>query len=267
MNFTPEQIDKKWRNKKSSCAKRKIPMLLSQEEFTYLYQHHNMVCEYTGDKMSTDHLKDNYISLERIDETLPYQSGNICFITKAANHVKGSMFDHKTNSGIKLLGKHRETFFKLVDVIRDEEYINNLKNKYTQENIKRMMSGDELDIKEQTQFTKGKIMKTTITQHTIQQNRLRKYLKFVDEMEKFGCTVSMSASQFNVKHQRQTCSLSKQPLDHTNPYYLIKDKTQPVTKDNLLIVNQNVGKSIDFLMSKTGLNWKGVQGVYKNLAK
>lgn len=265
MNFTDKQMQVKWKSKRQSCSKRNIPMLLTKEQFFFLYQNNNLICDYTGLEMSTDHTKDNYISLERIDPLKPYELGNICFITKAANHIKGSMFDQQAHgnqeAGVKLSGKYREVFFQLVDVVRNHEYIQMIKDKYSKENVDKMMGKDNT-LNEVNVTAGNKNPEIAIA---------RLYAGLGDYIqERCDSVYELTYSQFKqTLVQRKNCQLTgrKLPEDLSERRLWVVDKTKPVSKGNVLVCDKTLSEALDTLTVSAKLNIKELKNIAKVLSK
>lgn len=267
MNFTDKQMQVKWKSKRQSCNKRNIPILLTKEQFFFLYQHNNLVCDYTGLGMSTDHTKDNFISLERIDPLKPYELGNICFITKAANHIKGTMFDQQAHgnqeAGVKLSGKYREVFFQLVDVVRNHEYIQMIKDKYSKENVGKMMNSKSItqEIEEDKTTAKGN-PEILIA---------RLYAGLGDYIQdRCDSQFELTYPQFKqTLVQRKNCQLTgrKLPEDISERRLWVVDKTKPVSKGNVLVCDKTLCEALDVLVVSAKLSFKDLQKIAKVLGK
>lgn len=262
-NFTEKQLNTKWTNKIKNCNKRNIEMKLTKEEFCFLYNSNDLICDYTGVQMSTDHTSDNYISLERIDALLPYELGNICFITKAVNQIKGSMFDQyehgNTLAGVKLKGKYREAFFKLLKVMEDHEYIQLLKEKYSKENVYKLMKGEQTLSNETTtsNVTGFKNEEISIAQS---------YADFGKQIEQLGMEFSVTFLQYKALYSRKLCMLTKRPLVDKSIFVLDKTKNT-ITKDNLFVTNKDLQEGLDTMCAKCKLSLKEIKTLGKVLSK
>lgn len=263
MNFTDKQMQVKWKSKRKGCNKRGIPMLLTKEQFFFLYQNNNLICDYTGLEMSTDHTKDNFISLERIDPLKPYELGNICFITKAANHIKGSMFDQQAHgnqeAGVKLSGKYLEVFFQLVDVVGNHEYIQMIKSKYSKENVDKMMNSNKTIDEVPAHQCNPEILIA------------RLYAGLGDYIQdRCNSQFELTYSQFKqTLIQRKNCQLTGRKLteDISERRLWVMDKTKPVSKGNVLVCDKTLCEALDVLVVSAKLSFKDLQKIAKVLGK
>lgn len=276
MNFTEERVLTKWKAKKKSCNKRKIPMLLTQEQFVFLHQHNDLVCDYTGLKMSTNHNTDNYISLERIDCTKPYQLGNICFVTRVANRLKGSIFDQydkgQENAGISLKGKYREVFFQMLDVVRNHEYIQMLKEKYSEENVNKMMKKGEIKVNKIEVKAEATVVSNVNPEkpHNKELDITKVYTSFGTFIEqKCDSVYNLTYAQFKSLVSRKTCMLTKRQLPESiyQIGFFIPDKTKPVNKTNILVTSKTLQESLDKLMVESKLTVNELKHLVKVLGK
>lgn len=262
--FTDEKLKKKYADKKKSCSKRKIPLLLTLAEFSFLYKNHNMVCDYTGEKMDDVHASPNRITLERIDPTKPYELGNICFVTDKANQVKNAMFDHKEGlERITLKGKYRDTLFKLIDVMKDTDFIEKLKFKYSKTNVGKMME-------EGTMTVDTPIKDQEPVSHNLELDIAKAYFKFGGYVEQqLKVDFNVTYGQFKQLCTKKCCMLTKRNLLE-NIYdlgFFILDKSTNVTKDNILVTTKQIQEALDKLQEDVKLTKEEIINMVKVLAK
>jgi len=97
MNRTVSELpDRFWSRLVAQAVRRGISVTLTQEEARTLFQDHGCRCALTGEPLYFTRLRTNYsryttASLDRIDSEKPYEKGNVQWVHKDVNMMKGRL--------------------------------------------------------------------------------------------------------------------------------------------------------------------------------
>lgn len=85
-----------WKRFTDQAARRNIPVLLTREEAQALYESQDYRCALSGEAIYFTRLRTNFnryttASLDRVDSSRPYELGNVQWVHKVANMMKGTL--------------------------------------------------------------------------------------------------------------------------------------------------------------------------------
>lgn len=242
--------DVKYKAKVQSSRKRGIDFKLTQEDFIRIYEVNGGVCDYTGEPLNFTHEDPLQASLERIDPYKPYEYGNICVISMLANKTKGFLLETKANEGkYKITNHHREIIPVICKVLEDKELLDNIRNKYI----------GELPLEQNTSAPNNPEIVIA-----------RLYAGFGNFIEdKCGSTYNLSYNDYKKLISRKKCQLTgrKLPEDLSQIGLFVIDKSQDVSKENILVTSKDVQNALDTMIVSTKLTLKELKTLCKMVGK
>lgn len=250
-----------YEQKKKSCEKRMIPFLFTREEWDSFHKlKHKVKCAYTNAEFVHKHEHSRSPSLERIDENKGYSVYNCVWICQYANELKSQHIENNIKED-NLTNKELETLRRVRRIIGSPENI-----KAIQEPYKHLF----------TQPTTGEEPKKMTTSYDYSKT-VNQELNVAKLFSSFGCYVEQTCqgefnitfSQFKMLLKRKRCMLTLRelPEDLFARGFFVKDKTKPVTKDNLFVTTKELQSSLDNLCVNANLDITAIKLLGKALGK
>lgn len=274
MKFSRDRLVSKYNSKVNNATQKGLQVTLTLEQYICMYLCHDGLCDYTRLPMS-DNVNDvNYVSLERIDSQVGYTPNNVCLIRADVNALKGTIFDVVAKQGFT---KHTvdgsrvdaELLVKLCDTIYNPTKMEAIKNKYKLMFDKYKLLGDNHTIEIDEAPTSITQEETTVTQQTINKNPELQYTlmyhTFGSQIEALDVEFGLSYSDYKRMITRKYCQLTDKVLSAETAAVWVVDKTLPVDKNNVLVVDKFVAAGLDMFMVNAKLNLVELKKLCKNL--
>lgn len=213
-------LRKKYNTKRLTTLKKrpKVGFLLTFEEYVSIVENAT-VCDYTGVPFTASGCDSK--SIERVDDTLPYQIDNCCVVTIRANRIK-DMIDKETNGTIRL-----------EDIEIFEKIKHTLSTKTREQLVAKYQLGCVDNLKTETVNQKETKMENTVN---LDINIAKEYVKFCDANK--GCTITFT--KFKQLTLRKTCQWSGKVFDTEGTYgkksFAKTDLEKPFSNDNVVVV-------------------------------
>lgn len=261
---TTQQLEKKYKSKKQNCVKSGTEITLTKEEFLHMFNTHNGVCDYTGLPTTMDDpASPSYLTLERISASQGYLIGNVCLIRSDANALKGLVIDHAEDDTRKCSFKDRSLLLKIVETLYNPVKMDDIRKKYghpiqniTQQTVeKNMTKVSDLDTTETA----------TVNPEVAVAGKFLHFNEFVTD--KLYLEFAITFSQFKTLLGRRVCQLTKRELSLKTSSLFVIDKTLPVTRDNVLVVETKVRNHLDTFLNKSELSTTELKTLCKVLMK
>lgn len=277
------EIDVRKRNSKlkekiKSAYKRGIDCTLNDRDMIVLYDRNPGFCEYTGLAFGDD--PDFRPSIERIDSTQGYVRGNICLVSTLANSLKNSLLDQKDASQFTLT-KDKRALLGRMDRALTSEYLEKLKYKYHPSNPRPKDLMETIDyltsIPLEESFIPSYIDRVTVvktktgtkimtpeTQNT--ELRVASYLVALSKTAvQLETPFELSFAELKVVFKRKRCAFSRELLENNDhKFILIKDKTLPLSKDNITMVHERFATVLEEFSGKMGLSLEQLTKNFKS---
>ena len=235
--------------KKQSSADRMIKFNLTFEEWKILNDLKGEVtCAYTN--QAFDYTKGSAFnaSLERINDEMGYEKGNVVWVTCTANALKNDyIFLRKDDS--KLKGATKANVLRIKRILSTQENIDRMLEPYTkafaetkttlaEENLKAMKEKKEKEKWEQeVDFCKY-------------------YIKIAEEFK--SCGVNLEETIGNLRKIVVRCKrdqITSEEFEKLEDKVLfVIDKTQPVKQGNIRVVKKNTRNALDLLTCGNSLS-------------
>lgn len=271
MDFTRGQLSKKFNSKKLNAKNKGIPFTLTKEQYINMYTFHNGFCDYTGEPMSTDRLADDYVSLERVDSNTGYTASNVCLIRSDVNQLKGASFDCVSKEGftkalVSLERIDMKLLVKLCDTLYSPDKIAAIKNKYeVLFDINKETKDNTITTHTQEEVPVTQTNTDTTTNKNPELQYTHMYYTFGTEIESLEGEFNLSYSDYKRLITRKYCQLTDKVLTTDSASVWVIDKSLPVCKKNILIVDKFVSGALDMFMVNGKLNLIELKKLCKNL--
>jgi hypothetical protein len=253
-------IEQLYQEKIASAHNRNLSFNLSLEEFKHLYALRNTErCAYTNKTfvLSKGTSHEHYPTLERINADQPYSLENLVWVTHIANQVKNIVVDQ---------GKP----FKPT-TIEQENLVKSLT---------KLFNSPEVLVERQKPYL---AIKTNIAKENIrlaneakERNRQLQEVEVAKMYSEWGSTIVSSGgkllvtfSDYKRKLQRTKCQLTGEVLPEAFSMrsMWVKDKSLPVTKDNIICTTKIIQESLDTFEVKSKLCGKEAAKVFSGVVK
>lgn len=253
-------------SKKKECEKRMIPFLFTQNSWKKFDKLKDCVkCAYTNHMFVPKSNHQHEATLERIDETKGYSPDNCVWVTRQANQLKAAYIENGRDTS-KLDEIELGYLRRIQRIIESVENIQKIQEPY-----KHLFNTDNL-VEEQTKEETNIMSKTYDFENTDNPELAiaRLYAHFGAMIEQtFKSEFPLTFTQFKVLCQRKKCMLTGQDLPEkcTELGFFIKDKTSPVTKDNIVVTTKLLQESLDNMCATNSLSFNDLKIICKALIK
>lgn len=246
--------------KKNAAAKRNLDFNFTEIEFKHFYELRNKVnCFYSDKPFNHEKNHDHSPTMERINEHLPYSLDNCVWVTKEVNNLKqvyienngpytkASAEDIRKVTRIKKLLNSPDTLLK-----KKEEYLLPVRKRIQQENLEAAQLRQELTRQQQEVELAG--MFNSFGKMCLDAN-VKMPLRFSD----YKRTLTRTKCQITGEVLPQ--KLSERAI-------WVKDKTLPVTKDNILCTTINIQNGLDSFEANSKITGiENIAQVFKGVVK
>ena len=249
-----------YEHKKSQAEKRFIPFEFTFEEFKVLLRlkHQGIRCAYTNQKFHTKGGHKYTASLERIDGSKPYCKENVIYVTTEANKLKNFAIELK--QGMKgLTTDEISIVHRITKILNDPQGIERIMLPYKQaydkmavtvshEHDKKMEELREQSIKMEKEAAEKAAQEELKSKLDNERSVARTYLAMSDMFTGMGVEFELTIKEWRDKTRTTRCMISGEKFASREDMFIwVKDKSQPLTKDNCIICKKEVQQSIDFL--------------------
>ena len=241
-----------YETKKSSCKKRMITFTFTRQEWNVFQSLRKEVkCAYTNAAFINVEDHDYYPAIERIDHLGAYSYTNCVWVIKKANLLKSDYIE-KINDESELPHHLQSWLQRIRKILSDENNIEQVRQVYDQklaENNKIIEKGENLMTNHSTEDTQ---------KYTPENKELylaQEYTKFGQFVEDTcGATFQLTFSQYKQFMNKRTCQLTRRSFKKVSPILWVVDKSLPVNKDNILVLDNSLQKGLDSLVAGAKLD-------------
>lgn len=277
MKISETQIGKKLQAKRRNAMQRGIEFTIDHKDLRALFQRNSGHCDYTG----LPFVDGRAATIERIDDKKGYVPGNLCLTCQQANQMKDTLLDKTHIKAFRV----RKDSLDILDALRTKitpEYLDHLKLKYRADHHYNPNTDLYKDyFKDLTEETVASIMpEEIIEQETEEMSEetkpefklpddvriARYYATLANAVQKEGMEFSISYAEFKGRLSRKTCSFSHKKLDDENKFVLVLDKSKPLSKTNVAVVDEKFGHKISQLSQEMGMSVSEIAQMFKRLA-
>ncbi|BAV80999.1 anti-sigma factor [Vibrio phage RYC] len=272
--FTEAKFLEMFERKKKDSEDRGLTFDFSFSEYRALIKNRpNLKCFYTDQSFEMSqqgiHGDDNYPSMERIDENKGYTKGNVVFVRTKVNKLKARYIENgQSRKGISevdirilrtiekvmanpaLMIKRMEPYCDLYEKANEvDEQLTARKAQEEAKEERRLQQEEEQKLKEETEARQSKFKDQRFLAET--------YIRLASEFSGAGVVMELTMKEIRDLMRRTTCSITGVEFDDDNDKVLfVKDKTLPITKDNVALCHIEARKGMDHLqaMGKDVLN-------------
>ena len=219
--YSDDALNKMYENKRDGSAKRGIDFNLSKDYYVALYKNRcNLTCAYTGRKFITnkgcDH--NDYPTLERIDHSKPYELGNICFVTKFANHIKSLYIENNTSR--KGLSGGTVTVINLIEKAINNPNAFNAKLEVYQEIYEKSLERQQ-ELKDREENLNKKLAIDKVQAKLKEQQMMSQhYLDITKALGTMNLVCNISFKEFRDKFRVKKDQLTGKPFEAYNDKFL-----------------------------------------------
>lgn len=284
-------LQRKYSAKKKNAAERGINFSLTFNEYKNVFDTNNGYCDYSGMLMSFDHnfrtgeVPANYATLDRVDGSIGYVLSNLALCRKDSNSVKAAGIEHNSKFSSSLSPDDRILLEKVCQTLFNPAKIAELKQKYLlpkeetlatitptttlkeEETIMQTFTTEELNKKPSVTHSDETLPETGVIASGNRELTLAEDFAMLGRtLEGLGAEYNLTFSSYKTLMQKKFCSLSKRKFSSTvKPTLWIIQKTLPVDKDNVLVVDNSLSEMLDIMSVKGKMNLVELKDFATNL--
>lgn len=287
MKISTTKLNAKYKAKLSNANKRGIKFSLDHNDLRVLFERNSGHCDYTGVPFTDKRVP----TIERINDKLGYEPGNLCLTCEQANQMKDSLLDKTHVKAFRV----RKDSLEILDALRTKltpEYLDHLRQKYRadmnynpttdlyknhfsdlQESVVSVILEQEIEDTNIEEKAMSKVeavaaptQKKTTYKLPDDVRVARYYATLAEIVAKDGMEFSINYAEFKARLGRKTCSFSSKVLDNASKFVLVLDKEKPVTRENMAVVDEQFGHKISALSVEMGLSVTELAKMFKRLA-
>lgn len=257
MKVDEQELKKRFNSKKHDASRRGITFNLTFEDLKALFSRNAGHCDYTGVKFDEDKHK---ISIERLDDKLGYERGNVCLTSALVNQIKDFALD-KTEVKVVRIDQVADEILKVIQAKVTPEYKKFLAYKYN--SLSKFQSNVYNDYFKGIDYSEfyDKV-KSVVTQRVELSRNDQGVLKMSDnqvasdvriavyysEMAKHASSekkeFSVSFAEFKAKFSGSKCKLTGEPVESHKKVFILLDQSQGYTRDNMILAGKEVGSKM-----------------------
>lgn len=279
--FNPERINKAFDNKKTNAKRRGIDCKLTREHYVCLveYLKQNPKCVYTGKHFDFKNKESEmYPTIERIDSSVPYILGNVVWVGRLVNHIKGS-FENKQQKtatvDVNKLEIVKAAAEMLLDNTKAVEEANKLKeyvlNNLSENNATESTGETEMVAKNDTEMLIESVEQIEKLESKTKHNDVDFAVKYANIANIFcekEYSFELSFSEYKRLMSKKCCSLTGVLFDEDNQRSLyVLNKDAPITNKNVLVVTKNIRQSLDKFVQDAKLSSEQTKNVFEQIVK
>ncbi|AAQ64111.1 hypothetical protein KVP40.0040 [Vibrio phage KVP40] len=203
--------------KKAECEKRGIAFNFTEEQWKTLQNMKNGGrCAYTNHPFNPSSKKMR-ATVERIDESMPYEPKNCVLVTQLANNVKCNYIEQNQPVS-KANAEEVHTLKQIQRVLADDKKVKSIIQTY----IERY---------------KGEVIETPMTDLEI----TKLYVKYATEAQRKGKHFEITIGDFKRTVSRKRCQVSKVLLPNMKQRVVrVIDDSKPITCDNIQVTSRQI---------------------------
>lgn len=257
MKLDEQELKKRFESKKKDSRRRGIDFKLTIEDMKALFLRNEGKCDYTGVTFDEDKHK---ISIERLDDKVGYERGNVCLTSAAVNRIKDYALD-KTEVQVVRINETSEAILRVVQEKVTPEYKKFLSYKYNhlvkfESNVyKNYFKGidytnfyDKLNgvLTQRIELSRNDQGVLKMSDKQIAPDvRIASYYSDMAKhatAEKKEFTVSFA--EFKAKFSGTKCKLTGETIESSQKVFILLDQSQGYTKDNMVLVGKEMGSKM-----------------------
>jgi len=253
-------IKEYYNHKKELAAKRNLAWNFSLEEFEHFYKLRSTEnCAYTNKKFvfnkSSNH--NYYPTIERINSEMPYSLENCVWVTKVANDIKNVIID-RGESLVANTVEEENLVKSLTKLFNSPEVLSDRQKPYL--DIKSNIAKENIRLANEARERKKRLEEVNVTKMFSEWGEL-----IVDS----GGRLDVRFSDYKRTLLRKKCQLTGNSLPESlsDRSVWVKDKTKPVSKDNIVCTTKIVQESLDLFEAKSKMNINEIAQVFKGVVK
>ncbi|MCP4985580.1 MAG: hypothetical protein GY928_05755 [Colwellia sp.] len=281
--------------KKQSAKARMVEFHLTFEEWKVLHKLKSEVtCAYTNRPFDTQKGNAFSVSLERIDDEMGYEVGNVCLVTCAANALKNDyVFLNKPYH--KLKGETKANVLRIRRILSTKKNIEKMLKPYTDafeklkttsnngslgsqnlEAIKQQKEEKEEMAKNNKKSTASKMLFKLTEKKTKPQIEdvvvdevegvvkpagnpeialAKQYSEVGAMLEGAGAVFELTFNQFKLAMARKTCAITGRVFEEGDvKSFFLIKKGLPYRKDNVLLTSIKIQKALDIFLLESNID-------------
>lgn len=253
-----EDLTYKYNRKKESCKQRLIPFHFTLQEWLDFHKvlYNGVQCAYLNQEFIFTKGHSRFPTIERLHDHQPYSVTNCVWVTAVANDIK----DKLTKGWVlKDFNKDEKNFVKRIEkIIHNQEVI-----KIIQEPYQHLFKKEENQAMQEV-----KAEQSTTTNPEIRIAQLFAAMgSFIEN--KCDAKFELTYVQFKTLISRKRCQFTGEdlPEDLGDRRLWVKDKSLPVTNNNVVVCGKDLAQALDTLVVSANINFKQLQKIAKVLSK
>ena len=255
LKITKEHIENKWRMKLLNAKDRGISLLLTKEEFFYVWENALNVCDLSGKRMTAENGRPDTATLDRIRPEGDYHISNICIVRQDVNHAKSMFIETKIDAPKRPTIKDKKLLAQINSTLCDPVKLKKVKEKYVMPS-KEVGSVSETNVEAPSEDFK-------VNEDVYLSGKYSALGSLVGGISDFDLTYN----QFKLKMKTKSCGLTKRKFTNEDDLVLYwVDKTKSFSKDNTIITTKVLQEALDVFSAKTKLSLTDLRNVVKVLA-
>lgn len=246
--------------KKASCEKRMIGFDFTEQEWQGLNELKTKVkCAYTNVAFVHQEGHKHQASLERIDHTKGYSPSNCVWCTFEANSLKAQYIENNLDDS-DLTGVQASYLTRIRRIVESVTNLNRIREPY--DKLYETMTKEENNMV--TVVEQEEVIKVSNPDLVLS----KEYFKFGSFIEdtchaEFSITFAQYKKMMNIKK----CQLSSRLLQDTTPALWVIDKTLPVNKENVLVIDIKLRDGLELMCNTAKLSLNELKTISGRLTK
>lgn len=264
--ITEQDYISAYEHKKKQAEARLIPFEFTLEEYKVLLRlkWHLGKCAYTNQKFHDGGGHKHTPTLERIDENKPYCKENTVWCTAQSNLLKNNHLElskpmtNLTPDEISIVHRIKKVlstelgYDKIMQPYK--EAYKQLEQKQKDSHSERMKELEEQSIKLEQQAAEKAAQEQYEQRFKNEQELAKHYLLMVEEFAKLDLLYELTIKEHRDQIRRTSCAISGEKFKEGETKWVwVKDKTKPITKNNLVVCKKEVQQSLDFLSANANM--------------
>ena len=249
-----------YEQKKASCEERMIEFNFTKQEWKKFNDMKKFVtCAYTNVAFvhEVNHL--HQPTCERLSEDLGYSVQNCVWVTKHANDLKSTYIENRKDTS--KLNEHDSGLVRRIErIVNSVDCLNRIQEPYRK--IFNSIKPQENNILNE---------KTTPIESVNPEIRIAQLFAAMGSFIENKCDAKFELTyiQFKTLISRKRCQFTGEdlPEDLGNRRLWVKDKSLPVTNDNVIVCGKDLAQALDTLVVSANINFKQLQKIAKVLSK
>lgn len=256
-DFNENYLIERYKHKKEQCKKRLIPFEFTITQWLEFHKilYSGVKCAYLNQEFIFDPKHCQFPTIERLSDIKGYSVHNCVWVCDRANTIKDQVVKGKKSeefeNGLKNFAKRIEK------IVANKELIEIIQEPYKQ-----------LFTLEQGEYTLEQNIITTSNNSEIMIAQL--YAGFGNFIEdKCASTYNLSYNDYKKLISRKKCQLTGRqlPKDLSQIGLFVVDKSQDVSKENVLVTSKDVQNALDTMIVSSKLSLKELKTLCNVIGK